>query len=315
MPAGARFCNNCGNPVESSVTASPAGPAGAGYYLSAEEFICPTDQAAMRSLRGMNELNRLIQTFVKKYGKPWLESSFLGNGIKVGPDQFPRLYQLAAELGDIFCLPRLPDIYAANFMLTPMSIARTNRSCTIGTETEAFIVLDARFLAPVVDENISLEKLRKDPVYFLLAHELSHVALGHALYLSVTLWITEHGPTGLAGLTVRPFILPLQHWARQAVLSADRGVIVATGQEQDYRDFLLTLLVGNPRLVRHLNVDAYLAQLARLEGGVGLHSESISNTSPYFSRRIAALDEYGRQASYMALRSRVEAFVKETRHI
>ena len=111
------------------------------------------------------------------------------------------------------------------------------------SEIESFIVLDARYLLPLTDEKITPEKLRQDPLYFMLAHEISHVALGHALYLSVTLSITEHGPTGLAGLTVRPLVLPLQHWARQAVLSADRGVLVATGQYDAYRNYLMNLLM------------------------------------------------------------------------
>lgn len=263
----------------------------------------------MQTLQSMGELNRLIQMFIRKYGKPWLESGFLGNGVKIGPNQFPLLFEIAQELGEIFCLPRLPDIYAANLMMTPVSIARTSRSCTIGTDSESFIVLDARYLTPLTDERLTLEQLRRDPLYYMLAYELSHVVLGHALYLSIVLWLAEHGPTGLAGLTVRPIILPLQHWARQAVLSADRGVLVATGAYDAYRQYLLTLLLGNPRLVRQLNVEAYLDQLARIEEGAGKHTETLSNTSPYISRRIAAMDRYIREPGYAVLRDRVDLFV------
>ena len=214
LPANAAFCNQCGTPAGAPAPAAeqtpPAEPGG--YALYPNEFISPTDEAAMRTLQGMGELNRLIQTFVNKYGKPWLESGFLGNGVKIGPNQFPLLFDLAAELGEIFCLQRLPDVYVANFMFTPISIARTSRSCTIGTDSESFIVLDARYIMPLMEENISAERLRDDPIYFMLAHEFSHVALGHALYLSVVLWIAEHGPTGLTGLTIRPLVMPLQHW-------------------------------------------------------------------------------------------------------
>lgn len=313
--ADAVFCNQCGFPVSKAapVATQTVTAESDGYALSPREFISPTDETAMRTLQGMGELNRLIQTFANKYGKPWLESGFLGNGVKIGPNQFPMLFDLAAELGEVFCLQRLPDVYVANLMLTPISIARTSRSCTIGTDSESFIVLDARYILPLIEENISLERLRRDPIYFMLAHEFSHVALGHALYLSVALWIAEHGPTGLTGLTIRPLIMPLQHWARQAVLSADRGVLVATGAHEAYRDYLLTLLMGHPRLARMMNTDAYLEQLIRIEQGAGRHSEAITNTSPYISRRIAAMDEYVNDPAYTALRQRVEAFIETIR--
>jgi hypothetical protein len=313
LPTNAAFCNRCGSPAGAPASVEVSATEPDGYALSPHEFISPTDEAAMRTLQSMGELNRLIQTFVNKYGKPWLESGFLGNGVKVGPNQFPLLFDLAAELGEIFCLSRLPDVYVANFMLTPMSIARTSRSCTIGTDSESFIVLDARYIMPLIEENISLERLRNDPIYFMLAHEISHVALGHALYLSVVLWIAEHGPTGLTGLTIRPLVMPLQHWARQAVLSADRGVLVATGAHETYRDYLLTLLMGHPRLARMMNTDAYLEQLVRIEQGAGRHSEAISNTSPYISRRIAAMAEYVNDQNYQALRERVKAFIETIR--
>ena len=310
------FCNQCGAtvgsiPEDGQPPAAEPGPTG--YFLSPSEFISPTDRGAMQTLQGMGELNKLIQSFVHKFGKPWLEAGFLGNGVKISPRQFPLLYELAGELGEIFCLGRLPDIYAANLMMTPVSMARSSRSCTIGTESESFIVLDARYLLPLTDQRITLEKLRQDPLYYMLAHEMSHVVLGHALYLSVALWVADHGPTGLAGLTVRPLILPLQHWARQAVLSADRGVLVATGTFEAYRNYLLTLLLGHHALVRQLNLEAYLEQLTRIDEGAGRHTEALSNTSPYISRRIEALNQYVSDPGYEALRVRVDQFVTSLR--
>lgn len=265
----------------------------------------------MRSLQSTGELNRLVQTYVGKVGKPWLESSFLGNGVKIGPDQFPMLYRLASEVGDVFCLTRLPDIYAVNLYNTPLAIARGTRSATIGTDTESFVVLDARLLARLGDPNLTMEQLRRDPICFLVASELCHVALGHALWLGIAMWISLKGPSGIAGLISRPLIMPLIYWARQAVLSADRGVVLATGMTKEFRDSLLATLVAVPRLVPILNVETYLRQVDARNESLGRFLEGFSSTQPYISRRLVALDEFVNGPSYPHLRGRVEAFTRD----
>jgi hypothetical protein len=284
------------------------GPVG-DYFLHPQEYISPHDSAAMRTLQATGEVNRLVQTFVGKYAKPWLESSFLGNGLKVGPRQLPMLYDLAGELADIFCLSRLPDIYAVNLYNTPLAIARSTRSATIGTDIESFVVLDARLLGRLADPRLTLEQLRRDPLCFLLASELCHVALGHALWLGIAMWISLRGPSGVAGLVSRPLVMPLIYWARQAVLSADRGVVLATGMHEEYRQNLLATLVANPRLVPLVNVPEYLGQVEGRRDTVGQILEGFSSTQPYISRRISALDDFIGDPSYPALRRRVETFL------
>ena len=288
------------------LTVAPVG----GYFLSPDEYISPHDRSAMQSLQSTGELNRLVQTFVGKYGKPWLETSFLGNGVRVGPDQLPLLYRLAGEIGEIFCLTRLPDIYAVNLYNTPLAIARGTRTATIGTDTESFVVLDARLLGRLADPQLTIEQLRRDPIAFLLAGELCHVALGHALWLGITLWISLRGPSGLAGLISRPLVMPLIFWARQAVLSSDRGVLLATGAYEEYRQSLLANLVAIPRLVPQINVEAYLRQVEGRNEGVSRLFEGVSSTMPYIARRLTALSEFTQDPAYPQLRGRVEAFLR-----
>ena len=287
------------------------GPIGE-YFLSPDEYRSPADDSAMRSLQSTGELNRLVQTFVGKYGKPWLETTFLGNGLKVGPQQLPMLYRLATELGEKLCLTRLPDIYAVNLFNTPLAIARSTRSATIGTDAEAFVVLDARLLGRLADPRLGIEDLREDPACFLLAAELSHVALGHALWLGIALWLSLRGPTGIAGLISRPLIMPLIYWARQAVLSADRGVVLATDRYDAYRASLVSLLVAHPRLVPLVNVEAYLRQLEGREEPIGRFFEGVSSTYPYVSRRLSALDAFVRDPAYPGLRQKVNGFERSS---
>lgn len=337
LAAGGSFCHGCGTavavgsggPSPPAVASQPAAtwapppfaapapgaqgpmtvaPIGS-YFLSPDEYISPHDRSAMRALQSTGELNRLVQTFVGKFGKPWLEVSFLGNGVRIGPDQLPLLYRLAGELGEVFCLTRLPDIYVVNLYNTPLAIARGTRSATIGTDTEAFVVLDARLLGRLSDPQLSIEQLRRDPICFLLAGELCHAALGHALWLGITLWISLRGPTGIAGLISRPLIMPLIFWARQAALSADRGVVLATGAYEEYRQSLVANLVAIPRLVPQVNVDAYVRQLEGRSESAGRFFEGVSSTTPYISRRLSALEEFVRDPTYPQLRGRIESFL------
>jgi Zn-dependent protease with chaperone function len=325
MPEGAAFCHRCGAAQSSDAAAAaartfagPGAPAPAhlniapigDYLLSPDEYISPHDRSAMQTLQATGELNRLVQTFVGKFGKPWLEAGFLGNGLKIGPEQFPMLHRHASELAEVFCLTRLPDIYAVNLYYTPLAIARSTRSATIGTDTESFIVLDARLLGRLADPKLTIEQLRRDPISFLLAGELAHVALGHALWLGIAMWISLKGPSGIAGLVSRPLIMPLIYWARQAVLSADRGVVLATGLDREFRDYLLAGLVAVPRLVPMVNVDAYLRQIEGRNESVGRFLEGFSSTQPYISRRLAALDEFEREPSSPFLRRKVAAFLE-----
>jgi Zn-dependent protease with chaperone function len=163
-------------------------------------------------------------------------------------------------------------------------------------------------LGRLSDPQLGIEQLRRDPISFLLAGELCHVALGHALWLGITLWVSLRGPTGIAGLISRPLIMPLIYWARQAALSADRGVVLATGAYEEYRQSLLTSLVAIPRLVPQINVEAYLRQLEGRSESVGRFFEGVSSTLPYISRRLSALEEFIREPAYPYLREKVDAF-------
>jgi hypothetical protein len=102
--------------------------------------------------------------------------------------------------------------------------------------------------------------------------------------------------------------MPLVFWARQAALSADRGVVLASGAYEEYRQSLLANLVAIPRLVPQVNVDAYVRQLEGRSEGVGRFFEGVSSTTPYIARRLTALAEFVQDPVYPSLRERVEAF-------
>jgi predicted Zn finger-like uncharacterized protein len=262
------------------------------FTLVPDDYEFAADREAMKKLRSLKPLTALIESLSKKFGKSFIESRFIGGGIKVTDAQFPRIQNLAVTAATVLGLKRLPELYISGDI--PWS------SDTYGTETDAFIVLGT-YLTRVLSD---IELL------FILGHELAHVRSGHAMYRTVAqVFAGYQGPKGVMGGGILGLIdvqkllsasieLPLLMWMRESEVTGDCAGLLVVKDRLIARKVLLLQALRSPDLYKEINQEAYLRQQEEAENQIGKLSEFLSQGTPYVSRRIKFVEEYAGSTAY-----------------
>ena len=135
--------------------------------IAAVSWEHPADRAALQALRAVPGVDDLIRKVLAMLGgERGIRLLFQGNAVRVGPNQFPRLWQLHNEVATTFDWPTVPELYVSQ---TPFFNAGA-----YGIDTPFIVVHSA-----------AIELLDEDELRVLLAHELGHVISGHALYHTI----------------------------------------------------------------------------------------------------------------------------------
>jgi Zn-dependent protease with chaperone function len=254
--------------------ASPGGP-GEGYaYVG--------DLRVRRALQTVRPVELAVAHTVK-LAQSFLNSELLGGAVKVGPQQFPRLHEIAgacaARLGisrpTVYIVPRIDAINAA----------------TYGTEDDAFIMVHSATLDYFDDAELT----------FIIGHECGHIQNNHVVYLTTLHMLTQMAHA-LLGVVLAPLVYPatlaLQSWARAGEITCDRaGLLCCRDLRVGMRAFV-KLALGNKRLFDELNFDAYFDQLREgKQAGVGRLGE-LGRSHPYLPKRVEALRIFSESALY-----------------
>jgi Zn-dependent protease with chaperone function len=205
------------------------------------------DRAALQALRAVPGVDEVIRKVLAMLGgERGIRLLFQGNAVRVGPTQFPRLWQLHTEVTTTFDWPTVPELYVSQ---TPFFNAGA-----YGIDTPFIVVHSA-----------AIELLDEDELRVLLAHELGHVISGHALYhtIAAILAIMSLGALPmLAGLAVLPIRLAFLEWSRKSELSADRAGLLG-GQDIVVAQRVDMKMAGGGRgsgFTGQLDVDAFMQQ-------------------------------------------------------
>lgn len=304
------FCKNCGGNgvgLPDSVLVCREcywlRPLFPGYSLDCAAFQWSQDGLAMSKLRAIGPLNAVARSISDKAGRRWVETSF--NGIRIGTDQLPQVYDKAVLAARLLGMPYMPEVYVSGDKMWD--------AMTFGSDNSSFIVLGTALLTNFQD----------DDLLFLLAREMGHCRAGHALWKTVIRFlIGEQGPRKglMAGgvlhalnpthLIEGALELPLLAWARQAEITADRAGLLTIGNETIARKVLLSWSLRSAVLYRKINVDAWLQQqedsaddqLTRL-------SEIASSSTPYITRRLKLMTTFAQSPELASMHSAIAAYV------
>src|ERR671913_1851071 len=165
--------------------------------ISAVSWEHPADRAALQALRAVPGVDEVIRKVLALLGgERGIRLLFQGNAVRVGPSQFPTLWQLHTEVTTTFDWTTVPELYVSQ---TPFFNAGAYG-------------IDSPF---IVVHSAAIELLDYDELRVLLAHEMGHVISGHGLYhtIAAILAMMSLGalPT-LAGLAVLPIRLAFLEW-------------------------------------------------------------------------------------------------------
>jgi len=208
----------------------------------------PADRAALQTLRAIPGVDDVIRKVLGMLGgERGVRLLFQANAVRVGPTQFPRLWQMHVEMCATFDWEHVPELYVTQ---TPEFNAGA-----YGID-DPFIVI----------HSAALELLEDDEIRALLAHELGHVMSGHSLYQTIAMILSLVSLSALpmfAGLALLPIKLAFLEWSRKAELTADRcGMLGSQDALVMQRKFMK--MAGGGRgdwfTAADLNAEAFMAQ-------------------------------------------------------
>jgi Zn-dependent protease with chaperone function len=274
-----------------------------GYQLDRSAFLWAQDGQAMTKLQQIPALHTVVRTASDKVGRPWIESTF--NGIRLGPKQLPSVWKHAVLAARILGLQTMPDVYVSGDSQWV--------TYTFGSDTSAFIVLGTAIL----------NNFQNDELLFVLAREMGHCRAGHALWKSVTRFLTgDSGPHGMLANGILHSInplkllegaveLPLLAWSRQSDITADRAGLLAVGDESLARRVLLAWSIKSARLLKLVNIEEWMKQEEASGDQMTRISEMTTSASMYTTRRLRLLGLAAREPDLMRYSQTVQAARKE----
>jgi Zn-dependent protease with chaperone function len=198
--------------------------------LSALSFQHPADLEAIEAIKKVP----MAATIMRKVSELWTERLFyvktIGDDLKLGPKQYPHIYEMYVEAGRILDVPVLPDLYL-NTSYEVNAFAFGMKKYTISLNSGLVDLLDDTELMAV------------------LGHELGHVKCEHMIYKSLAAIVCDLGADaltsffGVTNLILLPIQAALFAWSRRAELSCDRAALLCT-QDPDASARALAKLGG-----------------------------------------------------------------------
>lgn len=209
----------------------------------------------------------------KQVGKAQL----LGQAVKVGPRQFPRVHALTTKCAETLGIVP-PTVYIVN---NPHLNA-----ATYGTNDDAFVMVHSA----LVDHLSDAELLS------VIGHECGHIHNNHVVYLTALHYLSH-----AAGLLVRsvgmPAMLALRGWSRRAEVTCDRAGALCAGDVDVALRALTKLALGSKKLYDELDIDAFLEQHEEAQTSVGRYGELLA-THPWLPKRVLALRVFAESELY-----------------
>lgn len=235
--------------------------------------------ADIAMLKGFSRLRpvELAAAAVVRTGGEMLKGQLLGQAVKVGPKQFPRIYDIAKHCADTLHVP-VPQLYIVN---SPIPNAMT-----FGTDDDSVILVHSALI-----DNFSEKELQ-----FVIGHETGHIQNKHVVY-GTALQILTNGAGLLLAWIVQPALVALQAWYRRAEITCDRAGLLCCRDEHAAVGSFMKLAIGSTRLFNEMNVDAYLDQLEEGRKSVGRYGE-VFVSHPYLPKRIRALRTFAESSLY-----------------
>jgi len=257
--------------------------------ISPRAYEHPADRAALVTLRKVPGFDLVLRKLFGAVGERSLRLIHLASAARVGPDQFPQLWEDYLQACEILDLSEPPELYVTQ---TPFVNAGA-----VGVD-HPFVVINSAMLA----------LLDRDELLCILGHELGHCMSGHALYktmlrLLVRLTILAlQVPVG--GIALYSIIAALMEWDRKSELSADRaGLLVCQDPAVAYR---VQMKLAGGGMTDQMDVDAFVRQAEEYEehgnllDGVMKVVNLLGRTHPFPVLRIRELRRWVDSGEYDA---------------
>ena len=258
-------------------------PLGPGYTLPVDAYMWALDAQMMGTLRSITPLTAAAHALSDRVGRPWLEAAV--NGLRLGPDQLPDIFQLALKAARIVGLPYLPEIYISGEQMWDCM--------TLGSDNQAFVVVGS-----------IISNFKAEDMLYILGREMGHIAAGHAVWKTLIQFTSGRqqsktiGGHGLlqflnpAKIVESAIDAPLMAWARHAEITADRAGALVVGQRDVARRVAIQWSLKSFPLFPRINLEALEREVAQSDDRQLQVSEWTMSSTPYLARRLRIMNEF-----------------------
>jgi len=260
--------------------------------ISPRAYEHPSDRAALVALRRVPGFDFAVRKLFGFVGDRSLRFATLASAVRVGPNQFPRVYEQYLQACAILDIAEPPELFVAQ---TPIVNAGA-----VGIDVP-FIVINSGTVLLTDD----------DELQFILAHELGHVLSEHVLYKTMIRLMLRMTVLAMAvplgGAALFAILVALLEWDRKSELSADRaGLLVVQDPAVAYRAHMK--LAGGGQM-SEMSVDEFLLQAEEykesgtvMDGAVKLLN-LLGRTHPFPVLRLSELKAWAESDAYTTLMS------------
>jgi Zn-dependent protease with chaperone function len=259
--------------------------------LDGSAFQHPLDREATDNLRMLAGFDRIVAKFSELRYERLLYYFNIANSVRVGPNQFPRLYDMLREGCAVLDVPE-PEFY--------VSQQQQVNAFTFG-HNKPFVVMFTR----------ALELMTDDEVMAVVAHELGHIKCGHVLYYSMAAMIRDvlailgQLTLGMGRLVSAGLEAALMDWRRRSELSADRAALLVMQDPRPVITMLTKLAGGTQRMGEQLDPDEFLKQARAFEDTGDMLdmvyrslAEFFQGYHPFAVERVKAIDLWAGDQQY-----------------
>jgi len=297
LPAGARFCGQCGAAVGVPVSSPESGVA-AGAVLDPREFEHPSMQRMNQMLRNSVVLRKAAESLSRTVGKPWYESTF--NTVAATERQYPRVLESGRLAARRLGAREIPPFN--------VELDRPYQSATYGSDKDAFVNVGSSLPRFLNDEDL----------LFVLGHEMGHLLSHHALWMTVSMFLVGAQrqnlmSEGVMGLLSNPLKLieggvesMITNWMRVADFTADRAALLAVGSFEKAKRAIFLLHLRSRRELDEVDIDAWMKRVESQDQRMSKLSQMMTSSTPYLGLRLVELRNFAASPQYEALRRKVE---------
>ena len=205
------------------------------------------------------------------------KNQLLGNAVRVGPNQFPRVHRLVTQCAETLGITP-PTLYITN---SPVMNAMT-----FGTNDDSFIIVHSALVDYFTDEEL----------LSVIGHETGHIHNNHVVYLTALYYLRNMASIYLKWMII-PADLALSGWMRRAEITCDRAGLLCCKDVDVSTGSLAKLALGSTKLHAEFNVEAFADQYQESKEGVGRYAE-ITASHPWISRRMKAIKAFSESELY-----------------
>jgi Zn-dependent protease with chaperone function len=196
----------------------------------------PADRAALMAVRRIPVFDHVLKAIFGLFGEKPIRLAFQANAVRVGPNQFPVIWQHYLEVCETLDVSDRPELFISQTPLVNAGAYGMDRP---------FIVLNSG----------AVRLLNRDELTYLMGHELGHVMSGHVLYRTMIVLLMQLATLGfpVVGLAARVVLIGLLEWQRKSELSADRAGLLALQHPQATLTTMMKLAGGGTDEENDLN--------------------------------------------------------------